>query len=278
MRILISNDDGITATGLRALRESLAGLGEVLVVAPDRERSGAGHGITTYKPLRTKKVIFPDGTFGWAVNGTPADCVKLAVENLMPEKPDIVVSGINLGANLGTDVLYSGTVSAAIEGLINDLPSVAISLASFDSTDFSKAAEFASYIVPCLIELSKDIKHVLVNINVPPGTPRGVRVTKLGMRRYINVFDKRIDPRGNDYYWMAGEPLDTEHEQKTRQAIIQSVDNNNCHLDIDIDVEAVKNHYISITPLHFDLTDFYAIEQISQMIRNKFPLDGTSTY
>ncbi|KAF1084668.1 5'-nucleotidase SurE [Sporotomaculum syntrophicum] len=270
MRILISNDDGINAPGLKTLRESLASLGEVLVVAPDRERSGAGHGITTYKPLRTKKVTFSDGTFGWAVNGTPADCVKLAVEALMPEKPDIVVSGINLGANLGTDVLYSGTVSAAIEGLINDLPSVAISLASFDSTNFSEAASFASYIVPNLIELSKDIKHILVNINVPPGKPRGIRLTRLGMRRYINVFDKRTDPRGNVYYWMAGKPLDTSHELKT----IQSVVDNNPHLDVDIDVEAVKNDYISITPLHFDLTDFYAIEQINKMIQHKFQPQG----
>ncbi len=267
MRILISNDDGINAPGLRTLRRSLAAMGEVLVVAPDRERSGTGHGITTYKPLRTKKVAFSDGTYGWAVNGTPADCVKLAIEALMPEKPDIVVSGINLGANLGTDVLYSGTVSAAIEGLINDCPSVAISLASLESTDFSQAADFASYIVPYLIDISRGIKRILVNINVPPGKPQGIKVTKLGMRRYINVFDKRIDPRGNAYYWMAGKPEDTAPKQVAIQACVKADTAINFNMDVDIDVEAVKSNYISVTPLHFDLTDFTSIEFANKIIK-----------
>jgi len=278
MRILISNDDGINAPGLQTLRKSLTAIGEVLVVAPDRERSGAGHGITTYKPLRTKKVTFADGTYGWAVNGTPADCVKLAIEALMPEKPDIVVSGINLGANLGTDVLYSGTVSAAIEGLINDCPSVAISLASYESTDFSQAAAFASYIVPDLIDISREMKRILININVPPGKPQGVRITRLGMRRYINVFDKRIDPRGNVYYWMAGQPLDTHPESTSRQASIQAAEDCNSGPEIDIDVEAVNNNYVSITPLHFDLTDFTSIEYANKIIQQKFPSMSTNVY
>ncbi len=278
MRILISNDDGINAPGLRTLRKSLATMGEVLVVAPDRERSGTGHGITTYKPLRTQKVTFSDGTYGWAVNGTPADCVKLAIEALMPEKPDIVVSGINLGANLGTDVLYSGTVSAAIEGLINDCPSVAISLASLESTDFSQAAYFASYIVPYLIDISREINRILININVPPGKPQGIKVTRLGMRRYINVFDKRIDPRGNVYYWMAGKPEDTVPEQKALQASIEADTAINSNIDVDIDVEAVKSNYISVTPLHFDLTDFASMEFANKIIKEKFPAVSTNVY
>ncbi|AGL01444.1 5'/3'-nucleotidase SurE [Desulfoscipio gibsoniae] len=272
MRILISNDDGINAPGLQTLRKSLSTLGEVLVVAPEKERSGAGHGITSHKPLRPKKVNFSDGTYGWSLNGTPADCVKLAVEALMPQKPDIVVSGINRGANLGTDVLYSGTVSAAIEGIINGFPSVAISLASFESDDYSQAAAFASHIVPLLVDASSEMKRILININVPPGKPQGVQVTRLGMRRYINVFHKRTDPRGNIYYWMAGEPEDTMPEYPAMQPDFKE-GANIAHpaVDVDIDVKAVKSNYISITPLHFDLTDFAAIKQIDKMIQNKFP-------
>ncbi|WP_347491000.1 5'/3'-nucleotidase SurE [Desulfoscipio sp. XC116] len=272
MRVLLSNDDGINAPGLRTLRKSLALLGEVLVVAPDRERSGTGHGITTYKPLRTKKITFSDGTYGWSVNGTPADCVKLAIEALMPRKPDIVVSGINLGANLGTDVLYSGTVSAAIEGIINGIPSMAISLTSSESSDFSQAAAFALHIVPLLIDADRDIKNILVNVNVPPGKPRGMKITRLGMRRYVNVFDKRTDPRGNVYYWMAGKPEDTIPEPPAGHAAAKANTNANLATNVDIDVHAINNNYISITPLHFDLTDFAAIKHISKIIEPQLSL------
>lgn len=258
MRILISNDDGINAPGLQALRKSLAPLGEVTVVAPDRERSGAGHGITAHKPLRPKKVTFSDGNHGWSLNGTPADCVKLAIEALLPQKPDIVVSGINLGANLGTDVLYSGTVSAAIEGIINGIPSMAISLASFKSNDFNPAAAFAAQIVPLLVSTGQDSQDILVNINVPPDKPLGIKVTRLAIRRYVNVFHKRTDPRGNDYYWLAGEPEDTVPEDPDVEA--------------DVDVEAVKSNYISITPLHYNLTNFKAIDYIHSMVAKNYLL------
>lgn len=249
MRILLSNDDGIMAPGLKAAKEALENLGEVFVVAPERERSGAGHGITVHKPLRPKKITFADGTSGWAVNGTPADCVKLAVEALMPEPPDIVVSGINFGANLSTDVLYSGTVSAAIEGIINGIPSVAISLATFELEDFNEAASFLKYITPLFM---RDKSSFLININVPPGKPAGARVTRLGYRRYVNMFHKRIDPRGRVYYWMAGEPEDSEPDQSMP--------------DLDLDYVAVRNNFISVTPLHFDLTDFGALEKIEQLL------------
>jgi 5'-nucleotidase len=250
MHILLSNDDGIHAPGLAALRLALAPLGEVHVVAPDRERSATGHGITVHKPLRPKQVKFTDGTFGWAVDGTPADCVKLAIEALLPEAPDIVVSGINYGANLGTDVLYSGTVSAAIEGIINGFPAVAISLATYESDDFQYAAAFAGLIIPGLIKENKRECN-LVNINVPPGKPKGIKVTRLGKRRYVNIFHKRVDPRGRIYYWMAGEPEDSVPENPAVEA--------------DVDVEAIKNKYISVTPLHFDLTDFQAIHDLQDM-------------
>ncbi|SFR06400.1 5'/3'-nucleotidase SurE [Desulfoscipio geothermicus] len=252
MRILLSNDDGIHAPGLAALRWALAPLGEVHVVAPDRERSGTGHGITVHKPLRPKQVKFTDGTFGWAVDGTPADCVKLAIEALLPQAPDIVVSGINHGPNLGTDVLYSGTVSAAIEGIINGFPAVAISLASYESGDFKYAAAFAGLIIPGLMKGNNTRECNLVNINVPPGKPRGIKVTRLGNRRYVNIFHKRVDPRGRTYYWMAGEPEDSVPENPAVEA--------------DVDVEAIKNKYVSVTPLHFDLTDFQAIHYLQDMI------------
>ena len=190
MRILISNDDGIYAPGLQALRKALTALGEVWIVAPDRERSGTGHSITTYKPLRATKVVFSDDMTGWAINGTPADCIKLGIDTLLPEKPDIVVSGINQGANLSTDVLYSGTVSAAVEGLINDCPAVALSLTSFESDDFTEAAKLAAFIVPWVVKISNEKKNILVNANIPPGIPQGIKLTRLGVRRYVNVFDK----------------------------------------------------------------------------------------
>lgn len=250
MRILLSNDDGIFAPGIKAAKSALETLGEVFVVAPERERSGAGHGITVHKPLRPKKIAFSDGTYGWAVNGTPADCVKLAIEALLTEPPDIVISGINFGANLGTDVLYSGTVSAAIEGIISGIPSVAISLATFEHQNFQYAATFLRHIIPLLTRDKPE--SFLININIPPGKPVGVKITQLGNRRYVNMFHKRFDPRGRVYYWMAGEPEDSTPGKSS--------------VDTDVDFEVIKNNFISVTPLQFDLTDFKAIGKLNQLI------------
>lgn len=254
MRVLLSNDDGIHASGLREAKQALDPLGEVFIVAPERERSGTGHGITVHKPLRPKQVKLLDGSWGWSVNGTPADCVKLAIEALLPENPDIVVSGINFGANLGTDVLYSGTVSAAIEGIINGITSVAISLATYEHENFHYAAAFLTRIIPPLLKASREMGCILININVPPGKPKGVKVTRLGNRRYINVFHKRIDPRGRVYYWMAGEPEDAPPGDS--------------QAGVEVDFEAVKNNYISITPLHFDITDFKVIHKLAETIKD----------
>lgn len=245
MRILLSNDDGIYAPGLKALQENLEGLGEIYIVAPDRERSATGHGITVHRPLRIKEVYdFGSDVRSWAVDGTPADCVKLAIEDLLPGPPDLVVAGINFGPNLGTDVLYSGTVSAAIEGLINGIPALAISLATYCEPDFTWAAYIAYRLVPLVVEKGLP-RGTLLNVNVPPGRPRGVKVTRLGNRRYVNIFDKRTDPRGRVYYWMAGDPVDTDAEA-------------------DTDIAAVRDSFISITPIHFDLTDFKAMEEIKK--------------
>ncbi len=253
MRILLSNDDGILAPGLLELKKALNHLGEIHVVAPEKERSGTGHGITAHKPLRPKQVQLGDGSIGWSVNGTPADCVKLAIDALLPAQPDVVVSGINRGPNLGTDVLYSGTVSAAIEGTINGIPSIAVSLASYEYENFKEAAAFVARILPLLSPGEKRTsKFTLINVNVPPGSPRGIKITRLGTRRYVNVFHKRIDPRGGVYYWMAGEPEDSAPENPV--------------VDADVDWDAVKNGFVSITPLHFDLTDYKVIPGIQKLL------------
>jgi 5'-nucleotidase len=246
MRILISNDDGIRADGLNELRKSLQDEHQVFVVAPDRERSATGHKITVYRPLRVKEWTYPgSGTIGWEVDGTPADCVKLGLEALLPEPPDLVISGINFGPNLGTDVLYSGTVSAAFEGIINDIPAIAISLASHDYNDFTYSGNLIKKVVSTLAgELGP---RTLLNINTPPCTPRGIRVTRLGHRRYVNIFDKRIDPRGRVYFWMAGEPFDSDID------------------DPETDVWAVREGYISITPVLFDLTDYSFMEKLKNI-------------
>lgn len=249
MRILISNDDGIHADGINALRESLEKLEiikEIFVAAPDRERSAVGHGITMHRPLRVKEIHYPSGkSVGWSVDGTPADCVKLAVEELIPCPPDLVVSGINQGSNLGTDVLYSGTVSAAVEGVVNGFPSVAISLTSFRDHDFTHAADFSARLVARVLKECLE-PGTLINVNIPPGIPRGVRVTRLGYRRYIDIFDKRTDPRGRDYYWMAGEPLELDENAP------------------DTDVSACREGYIAITPIKIDLTSYREIETLKK--------------
>ncbi len=240
MRILISNDDGINAPGINALREALEDMGEVYVVAPDRPKSATGLGITIHKPLRADEVSFEGGkSKGFAVNGTPSDCVKLAIQALLPKLPDIVVSGINLGPNLGTDVLYSGTVSAALEGVINGVPSVAVSLATWDCPEFGYAADFMRKMVKVVYEKGLP-DETLLNVNFPltdcGAKAKKVSITRLGKRRYENSFEKRHDPRGKSYYWMGGEVLDINAEPGT-------------------DIAAVKSGEISVTPLLFDVTN-----------------------
>lgn len=247
MRFLVSNDDGIYAPGIKALRLALEEIGKVTVVAPDRERSATGHGITVTRPLRTTEIQYKNSaTKGYAVDGTPADCVKLGLESILKDQPpDLVISGINLGPNLGTDVLYSGTVSAAYEGVINGVPAIALSLNTWKDPDFTFAAQFVKEYVP------EVLKHrlppgVLLNINFPHGIkPKGVKVTKLGNRRYINVFEQRTDPRGRTYYWMAGEPLNLNED------------------DPETDVHAIKEGYISITPIQMDVTHYPFKQQLA---------------
>lgn len=249
MRLLLTNDDGIFADGLAALREALADIADaVYVIAPDRERSAVGHAITMHRPLRVRKASFEDQQIhGWVVDGTPADCVKLALESLVPEIPDLVIAGINCGPNLGTDVLYSGTVASAMEGLINGIPSLAVSLATRHTPNYSLAARFTRQLLPLILENGLPT-GTLLNVNVPGCDPRGYRITRLGTLRYVNAIDKRTDPRGRDYFWMAGRP----------EVVGQT--------SPDTDIAAVQDGYISVTPIKVDLTDYDSLPFLSRWV------------
>ena len=247
MKILLTNDDGIHAPGLRALRDSVAALGEVFMVAPDRPRSAMGHAITLHKPLRITKVTLANGFWGWCTNGTPSDCVVLAIADLVG-KPDLVISGINVGANLGEDLTYSGTVSAAMEGVLFGVPSFAISVAADEVEDFAPAARFAWRLAEEIVSRGLP-PDTFLNVNVPPGENRGVVITRQGRRRYSARLDKRFDPRGEAYYWLTGSLDDAAQER-------------------DSDVDAVARGLISVTPIHLDLTDHSFMETL-----RTWPLD-----
>ncbi len=247
MRLLLSNDDGIHAPGLQILATTLSAEHEVHVVAPDRERSATGHALTLHKPLRIEEVHIEGVKQALAINGTPSDCVKLAVGALMKDsRPDLVVSGVNRGPNLGVDVIYSGTVSAALEGtILLERPCIAISLASFSDLGYEKAAAFALHLVRFLEHHTLDSK-VLLNVNVPAiewADIGGVRITKLGRRRYNDFFERRVDPRGKVYYWLAGEAEELADEP-------------------DTDVQAIRDNCISVSPIHYDLTHYPSVPDI----------------
>ncbi len=246
MRILISNDDGIHAPGIAALYEALRPVGELYVVAPESERSAVGHAITVYDPLKTKRIHKNGEWFGYAVDGTPADCVKLALTTLLEHPPDLVVSGINLGPNTGISVLYSGTVSAATEGTILGIPSIAFSLGSFTKPCWSTAQQVARKIVERVATdgLPAD---TLLNVNIPnrPAEElRGIRVTRMGRSRYIETFERRTDPRGNTYYWMDGDMRLLEDPA-------------------DTDIQALEEGFVSLTPIGFDMTQHHALSHIA---------------
>lgn len=249
MNILISNDDGIYSRGLYELVREMSRLGRVSVVAPDKEQSAIGHAITMHQPLRCKKIKLQDLDIdAWRVSGTPADCIKIGVETLLPVRPQLIVSGINNGENLGTDVIYSGTVSAAIEGSIFNIPSVAVSYAGHNEDAFRAAAEAAADIIEQVLEHGSD-RNMLLNINIPAIKElkelKGVKITRLGVKKYRNNFEERKDPRGNSYYWLAGELIENETGE-------------------DTDIYAVRNGFASITPLQADLTGYDAINRLKR--------------
>jgi len=247
-RILVSNDDGIAAEGLTALARALEAVAEVTVVAPEREQSAASHSLTLHKPLRVYEV----GPRRFAVSGTPTDCVNMAVHKLMPEPPHIVVSGINRGANLGDDVTYSGTVSAAMEGTLLGLPSVAISQLFWEPAGFDTAADFAATLVRSLLEGADRGRRLppdtLLNVNVPDlpaDRIQGARWTVQGKRHFTKeqVVEK-VDPRGRKYYWVGGSEIEWVGNPQS-------------------DHTAVLEGYISVTPVHLDLTDHRALAALA---------------
>jgi len=265
MKLLISNDDGIFALGIRTLANTLAEAGhDVTVVCPDRERSATGHGLTLHQPIRAEIIesVFHPTVKAWACDGTPSDCVKLALWALLESPPDLVLSGINQGANLGTEILYSGTVSAAMEGLIEGIPSVALSLTSFSCKDFQPAARFANNLVSQLIQ--KPLPEImLLNVNIPPikwEEIAGVAITRQGVRHYVDVFDKRVDPRGKTYYWLTGEVLEDAEPPASL----------NLPPSLPLDIHVIRKNYISITPLQYNLTYADGLEQLSNW-KFKFP-------
>jgi len=247
--ILVSNDDGIRAAGIRALEVALAPLGEVWVVAPDREQSAASHSLSLHRPLRVERI----DERHFAVDGTPTDAVNLAINGIMPKRPNLVVSGINHGGNLGDDITYSGTVSAAIEGTLLNVPSIAVSLVTRDSEDFGVAAKFAAALAKAACQRGFP-PDTLLNVNVP-GLPRsqvrGYVVTRQGKRRYGDAIVEKVDPRGKKYYWIGGEDLGFVPAEGT-------------------DFTAVESGYISITPLHLDLTNYASIAQVGDL-KVEFP-------
>lgn len=256
LKILLTNDDGIRAPGIKALWEELKEIAEIIVAAPAQQQSATGHSITVYHPIWVTENFFTDPRIsGWRIGGTPADSVKIALDTLMKDKPDLVVSGINHGPNLATDVLYSGTVSAAVEGAMHGIPAIAISLASYDSVDFAPAAAYCKSLVQQIVD-RKMPAFSLLNVNVPPislAEIQGVSITKLGSIEYENAFEKRSDPHGRIYYWMAGTPV-----QKNNP--------------IDTDVFAIQENKISVTPIHFDLTDYSLLNQLREWNLNTGPL------
>lgn len=255
MNILISNDDGIAANGIRALTEELAKKHNVYVIAPDRERSAAGHSLTLHTPLRVEELeeTKNGAKRTWVTTGTPGDCVKIGINAILSEdeQPDFVISGINHGPNLGADILYSGTVSCAMEGAMLGVKSIAVSLASMqaDYEDFKFTAKF----IASLLDKIKDYKFPqksILNVNVPlldAEDIAGVAITELGRKMFTDDYEKRVDPRGKVYYWMAGE-LITEPD------------------DAPTDIAAVRNNKISITPVTYEMTKTETIAYLDNLL------------
>jgi len=248
MHILVTNDDGVTAPGLLALAKEMQSLGQVTILAPDRNWSGGGHVKTIERPLRIKEVFLTDGTMALACDGAPSDCVALALLGFVSEKIDLVVSGINPMANLGHDVTYSGTVTAAMEAVIWGVPGVAVSLNEsqnhLGTVDYVPAAQIAHYLIKQILQDGLPA-GILLNVNVPRGVIRGLQITRQGLRVYRDRLDRRMDPRGKPYYWIAGEAPTGIPEDGS-------------------DIGAVEDGFVSVTPLQLDLTAYPAIQALKK--------------
>ena len=251
MNILVTNDDGVTAPGLLALAQAMHPFGDIKILAPDRNWSGSGHVKTLERPLRVKEVKLDDGSPAWVSDGAPSDCVALALLGFFDEKFDLVVSGINPMPNLGHDVTYSGTVTAAMEAIIWGIPGIAFSLGSVENglavSDYQPAAHFAQEIVASVIQHTLPM-GTLLNVNVPllpEDQIKGFQTTRLGLRVYRDRLDRRVDPRGRPYYWIGGDTPSGIPEEGT-------------------DIGALSEGYVSITPLQLDLTGYNAIQGIGK--------------
>lgn len=251
MRILLTNDDGIHAPGILAAKAALDSVGEVWMVAPERPRSAAGHAITLHKPLRIQPITLPNGVQGYATNGTPTDCVTLGFDVLMESRCDLVVSGINAGPNLGWDLTYSGTVAAAIEGAVLNVPSFAISMACEGAVDLSRQESFAAA-AAFAARLARRLAaeplpaNTLLNVNVPyvpEGSLQGVAITHQGRREYVDRIVARTDPSGRPYYWQTGSIREDTPDPGS-------------------DVHAILQNQISVTPIHLDLTAYALLDRL----------------
>ena len=247
MQILLTNDDGIYAPGLAALERELRKLGDVCVVAPATEQSGVGHSITFLSPLVVKEIFDGQRRRGWAVEGSPADCVKIGLFEFCPQRPDLVVSGINGGLNAGINVLYSGTVAAAIEGAFFEINSVAVSLEFSEHAQFDKAALLARSVIEQILE-KKGPSPQLYNLNIPTQAleaPKPLRVVPMGVARYGEHYEKRTDPRGRSYFWATNEPPPPPGEHET-------------------DLSALAKGHVTLTPLDFDLTKTTVLSEMER--------------
>ena len=245
--ILVTNDDGVDSPGLSALARALKGVDAVCVIAPNRNWTAAGHTKTLDRPLRVTEITLPGSRLAaYSSDGSPSDCVALGFLGLAPERPRLVVSGINTGPNMGSDITYSGTVSAAMEGVVSGVPAIAVSLADYYEWDFRYAASFAARLARRVLREGLE-SDVLLNVNVPRGRRadiRGVKVTRLGRREYNDELIRRKDPFGRDYYWIGGAPPSGAGEPGT-------------------DIHAVEAGYVSVTPIELDLTNHDLLEQIA---------------
>lgn len=237
-KILLTNDDGINAPGILALADSLSDFADISIVAPFSEMSAMGHAITISDPLKVTEIYQDDVHYGWAVDGTPADCVKIAINGGLVDRPDLVISGINQGANVGIDIIYSGTVSAAYEGTLLNIPSMAISLDSFVQTEFSAAAKVAAQMARRILQEGLP-EGTLLNVNVPAGAYeefKGYSISTQGSGTYDEQLERRVDPRKRIYFWLSG--TRNYNDPDTRS-----------------DENAVRDGYVTITPLHYELTN-----------------------
>ena len=252
MRILLTNDDGVYAPGLAAMERALRRLGKVFVVAPLREQSGVAHSITFLTPLQVRKVYVNDKHWAWTVDGSPADCVKLAVSTILPERPDLIVSGINGGLNAGINVLYSGTVAAAVEGAFYGITSIAVSLQYDENEPFQQAADLAAGVIGKILE-KNDTAGQLYNMNIPLKALRNdtpeVKVVPMDATQYWEMFERRTDPMGRDYYWLSGRPDPRQPKHRKTEQMT--------------DLLALSQGHITVTPLNFDVTDQQGLKEMA---------------